>query len=227
VQQLNFQLGDSDFFAGVRQRFFVADAQFDAPSSGLGIVPDEFQSKTSGLGAGLAFDSRDQPFCPRRGGVADVSYLRYASALGGDFDYGRLEAYVIRYVPLGAEWTIGVNASGQFLTDDAPFYDLARISMRGVSADQFMDDDAVQLEGELRWDFVERWSAVAFGGVGRVAGSLADLGDAGDSDDVWSAGTGFRYLLARQFGMRVGIDLARGPDDTAVYLTIGTGWFRP
>ena len=34
-------------------------------------------------------------------------------------------------------------------------------------------------------------------------------------------GIGFRDELARKFGLQAGVDLARGPDDTAVYITGG------
>ena len=37
-------------------------------------------------------------------------------------------------------------------------------------------------------------------------------------------GVGIRYLMARMLGMRLGIDVAWGPEDTAVYLTVGHNW---
>jgi hypothetical protein len=39
-------------------------------------------------------------------------------------------------------------------------------------------------------------------------------------------GGGFRYLMARKLHMHVGIDVARGPEDTAVYLQMGHAWAR-
>jgi hypothetical protein len=36
-----------------------------------------------------------------------------------------------------------------------------------------------------------------------------------------------RYEIARKFGLHVGIDVARGPEDTAFYLQVGSAWFRP
>ena len=46
------------------------------------------------------------------------------------------------------------------------------------------------------------------------------------SNDRWAGGTGFRYLVARQYDLRMGCDVARGPEDWAFYVTIGTGWLR-
>jgi len=42
-----------------------------------------------------------------------------------------------------------------------------------------------------------------------------------------NGGAGFRYELARAYGLHMGLDVARGPDDTAVYIQIGSAWARP
>ena len=34
-------------------------------------------------------------------------------------------------------------------------------------------------------------------------------------DTAWNAGAGFRYLIARSLGLKMGIDIARGPEDWA------------
>ncbi len=47
------------------------------------------------------------------------------------------------------------------------------------------------------------------------------------SEDVASGGLGFRYELARKFGMNVGMDIAHSPGTTAIYLVVGNAWFRP
>jgi hypothetical protein len=72
-------------------------------------------------------------------------------------------------------------------------------------------------EVEERFDLTPRWSAVLFGGLG-VATALPRPVTA------WNAGTGFRYLLARQFGIRAGLDVARGPEDWAIYVVFGNAW---
>jgi hypothetical protein len=35
---------------------------------------------------------------------------------------------------------------------------------------------------------------------------------------------GFRYLMARRYGLRAGLDIARGPEDTVIYLAVGSNW---
>jgi hypothetical protein len=65
---------------------------------------------------------------------------------------------------------------------------------------------------------------VGFGGVGVAAGrSWLD----GERETVVAGGAGFRYLVAKSYGMHMGIDVARGPDQTIWYVVFGNGWFRP
>ena len=50
--------------------------------------------------------------------------------------------------------------------------------------------------------------------------------DFGSADFVYSYGTGFRYLIARKFKLRMGIDIAKGPEDFAYYIVFGSNWLK-
>jgi len=89
---------------------------------------------------------------------------------------------------------------------------------------RYLGEVVVSLKGEARWNVSGRRSLVAFSGVGGTGSSLYDVTA---TDLVGSAGAGFRYLLARSFGLRAGIDVARSPEDRAYYVTIGTTSLRP
>jgi hypothetical protein len=78
-------------------------------------------------------------------------------------------------------------------------------------------------ELELRWDFVQRWSAVFFTDVGKAFDEWSDFGSA---DWIESYGAGFRYLLARKFKLRVAMDIAHGPDTWAYYIVFGSNWLK-
>jgi outer membrane protein assembly factor BamA len=45
--------------------------------------------------------------------------------------------------------------------------------------------------------------------------------------DVVTGGTGFRYELARKYGLHAGLDAAFGPDGTVFYIQFGSAWARP
>jgi hypothetical protein len=79
-------------------------------------------------------------------------------------------------------------------------------------------------EAEVRWQFHERWSAVAAAGYGE-ARTRNDLFSR--TRDVTSGAVGFRYELARKFGMHAGLDVGFSEGTTAIYLQVGNAWFRP
>lgn len=60
-----------------------------------------------------------------------------------------------------------------------------------------------------------------FGGVGRTS-SIGKFEKEGKT--VAAGGLGFRYRLARKLGLQAGVDIARGPEDTSIYLTVGSAW---
>jgi outer membrane protein assembly factor BamA len=230
-QKVTFKLGDSNFFLGPQYRLLATDASFagdDAEAIAAGVPTGDLQSQTAGLGAVLAYDSLDQPFSPTRGVRAEVSYSQQAEGFGGDFEYGRLNLFGITYVPLGEKFVLGLRVDGGLITggaDDAPFYDLPGLMTRGIPRGRFVDNAALLAEAELRYDVSTRWSLIGFGSVGRVAD---DFGDIWSADTHTAVGTGFRYLIARQYGLRVGLDVGYSDeDDWTVYVTIGTGWVRP
>lgn len=41
------------------------------------------------------------------------------------------------------------------------------------------------------------------------------------------SGIGFRYLIAEDYGIPLGLDLAWSDDDWTFYVSVGTGWMRP
>jgi hypothetical protein len=77
---------------------------------------------------------------------------------------------------------------------------------------------------EARWQFHGRWSLVAFGGAGTTRTNRDSLHV---TQNVGAGGAGFRYELARKFGLHAGIDVAHSPGTTAVYFQVGNAWFRP
>jgi len=76
---------------------------------------------------------------------------------------------------------------------------------------------------EWRWDFTSRFSLVGFGGTGKA---IQDDSNFNDSDWRFSGGAGGRYLIARKLKLRMGLDVAHGPEDWAYYIVFGTSWFR-
>ncbi|MBC8011183.1 MAG: BamA/TamA family outer membrane protein [Burkholderiales bacterium] len=226
-QQIEHRLGKSDWFIGGHYTYLGADSVFDFGNSSIaGLVPNEFDSATAGLGGILSYDSRDTPFTPGAGTRAQFIASRYDEALGGDFSYTRIDAFSATWWTLDPRLVLGWRIEGHFTPGDdrVPFYHQAMVSLRGVPAGRYQGRQTLVNELELRFALNPRWSLVGFGGAGQV--TMADPVEVVEADLVPAGGVGFRYLLARQLGLHTGCDFAWSEDDFAFYLTLGSAWQR-
>ncbi len=197
-------------------------------------VPDfvkdkEINSNISEIGIVGEYDKRDNIFTPDHG-IKIHAHLNFSEEfLGSDYDYQRLNSYMYWYLRLmnkpqtGKHWISGLRFDYQQMFGDAPFYLLPYISMRGIPAVRYQGKVNLLVETEQRWDFVRRWSLLGFGGLGKAFNDYSEFGDA---ETIYSYGAGFRYLLARKFKLRMGVDIARGPDNWAYYLVFGSTWMK-
>jgi len=85
-------------------------------------------------------------------------------------------------------------------------------------------EEIAQIEAELRWQFWKRFSLVGFVGSG-AAWNEFDRFES--TQTVATGGVGFRYEIARKYGIHMGMDVAFGPDNSAVYVQVGGAWARP
>ena len=219
VQQAQFRVGSSNFFAGGRYTLMSTDVTFEiTPEDDLALGT----TKDSGLTAFFSFDSRDNTFTPNRGTKASVGLSYFSDSLGGEFNYGKADVAAVQYWQLIDErLSLGLRTEYHYADDDAPFYSLPWVSLRGLPIFRYVGNHAITVEVEPRWTIDERWSVLGFAGIGRASAHFDDLGDA---ERAYNYGVGFRYLLARRLGLAAGLDLARGPEETTVYLTFGNAW---
>lgn len=86
---------------------------------------------------------------------------------------------------------------------------------------RYQGETAVSLDGEARWAVTKRWWLAVFAGAGWTdAGSARVLVD----ESVHAGGAGFRYLVARKLGILAGLDVAKGPEQWALYVVFGSSW---
>jgi hypothetical protein len=140
---------------------------------------------------------------------------------GGDFDYVGYEAKYNNFWQVHEKFVLGARLDGTTVNGDAPFIAEPFIQLRGIPMMRYQGESVVTTEVEGRWDFHPRISLVVFAGAGRASRSFDDLGSAGTEA---TGRIGLRYFMAKVLGLRGGLDVARGPEETAVYLTIGQAW---
>ena len=224
IAQANWQLAPkSPWAVGLRYVYAEVDPKLqDEPT--FPNLADRARVTISAPTAILEFDTRDNLFTPTRGVYAETSWLASRAALGANVDFERFQQVLIGWQPLARGVTLGAHGNYAWSSEDTPFFLRPFVQLRGVPAMRYQGDQMASLEAEARWQFRGRWSLVAFGGAGTTRSTI---GGRSASQNVGSGGAGFRYEVARKFGMNVGIDVAHSPGTTAVYLVIGNAWFRP
>jgi outer membrane translocation and assembly module TamA len=178
---------------------------------------------TSGVGLQVQFDTRDNIFTPMAGFTYEFEYLIYNDAFGSDLDYGNWSLEGLNYFKLSEHWRFALRLDAEGVDSDEvlPPFAVPGITLRGVPAARYQGERVAVIEGELTWQIDTRWSALAFLGSGWADNSTSDLLSSGS---VVNKGLGFRYNIARRYGMHVGIDVAQGPEDTVWYIQVGSAW---
>jgi hypothetical protein len=187
------------------------------------VQPKDIKSTISQFGGAIQFDGRDNIFTPDKGIRLQSDFFWSDDAIGSDYDAWRVNFSAIGFYPLTKKLIGGLRIEGEQAFGKPPFYLLPGINLRGIPAARYQGKTSVVTEAEFRWDVYRRWSVMAYGGL---ASAFDDWDQAFSKPVVYSYGSGFRYLLARKFKLRMGVDVARGPEDWAYYIVFGSNWMR-
>jgi hypothetical protein len=214
------QIRKSSWYAGFNYMFLKTElkrtnAEFH--------TPQEIKSTISRLGLLVEYDHRDNNFTPDKGLLWNTVLGASDQVIGSDYDYTMANSAAFLYIPAASNLITGFRMEYQEVWGDVPFYLKPFINMRGIPVARYQGNITTLGETEIRWDFTRRFSAVAFGGAGKAIDQWSDFKDA-----QWhaSGGAGGRYLIARKLKLRMGIDVARGPEQWAYYMVFGTSWVR-
>ncbi|WP_413288189.1 glyceraldehyde-3-phosphate dehydrogenase [Bdellovibrio sp. HCB337] len=221
AQEIRRRLGESEWFAGLRYLYADITASF------AGDYPPFLESaknreRNGGLAVVANYDGRDNTLSPQDGYQGEFRYYVFDPAFGSDHKYRLAVADLTGFWQFNPTWGAAARLLTKKMSGDPPFYTKPYINLRGIAKMRYQGDLAVSSEGELRWSPHHRWQYSVFGGVGKA------VTEGQDYDDASSAGTygaGFRYLMARLLGFQMGLDLARGPEETVVYIQAGSAWF--
>jgi outer membrane protein assembly factor BamA len=107
------------------------------------------------------------------------------------------------------------------VSERAPLFDLclygAGSDLRGYEAGRYRDRAMFAGQAEYRFPLHGRFGAVVFGGWGKVARSFGDMND---EPALPSVGLGVRWLAAEKARVNLSVDVARGRDDTSLYVYV-------
>jgi len=238
-QEIMFRIKESDFFLGAN--YLYVDIESKKNSEELPILDPLFEQtfKMGALAAVAQYDTRDTIFTPSKGLFAKATIRRFDEDFGGNENFWRYGAKAFYFHPLSDKLVFGlrVEAEGVNASDDdrVPYMAKPSINMRGIPAMRYQGEKMFLTELQLRWEFVERWNMVLFGGAGKVFGDEVRLEPGTgiiqenlsfqDAPTHPAGGVGFRYELARKFGLWGGLDFATSEEnDFAFYITVGSAW---
>lgn len=224
--QATKRIGYSYWYAGLRYLFLATDVAYKGEGQ-WATFADSLQTKSniSQPGVVVELDKRDNVFTPDKGIKFHVEANCSDEVFGSDYNFWKLNYYTYIYYPLFKNFVGGFRFDGQQATGDIPFYLKPYINMRGVPTVRYQGNSAMLSELEMRWDITKkkRWSIVGFSGAGKAFDEWEEFGDA---DWIVAYGAGFRYMLARKFKLRMGIDLAHSPGTWAYYIVFGSNWTK-
>ena len=221
LQQVNYRLGKSNFFLGAKYQLTKITIPIFKESEI--IDPLDLESLNSGIGIITEFDNLNNILSPTKGARVHFSYDQNLEVLGSNRDWGKLTFFTHLYFPVNKTWIPALRIESSLVTGKPPFYVKPFVYLRGVPAVRYQGDLIMLAETEQLFNITPRWGLLGFTGMGRAFDSIENM----KSDEiVWNAGGGFRYLIARALGLKVGADIARGPEDWEFYVTIGTAWLK-
>lgn len=221
-QQVQFRLRESNWWLGGNFLYINAENSFDTggdPGGGLPDPLDDFEQ--GGLGVFVEYDGRNTTFTPSNGLKGIVEYRNYDKMWGSDFNYDHVAGSLHHFTPFGEHSSLGLRLDAEMVDGDVPFFGYPYVNLRGIPALRYQGEEVITAEVEYLWGVTPRWTIAIFAGGGHTTSVDAF---AAESETVAAGGLGFRYRIARKLGMQVGMDVARGPEETAYYLTVGSAW---
>lgn len=223
LQQIKFRVAETNFFIGGRYLLLDTYNTFEIPVEIPEFEGTEFSSTLSEATLVLNYDSRNNVFSPNKGFFIELSGTYSDTWMGSDDLYGRLAVKMIGYFPASKKLMVGIRHESTYSLGDIPFYARPIVSLRGVPLMKYQNNNTTVMEAEVNWNVYKRWNLVGFTGIGNA---FSDIESFDKGKTVSSAGAGFRYLMARKFGLQMGMDFAKSTDDFAFYIVFGTSWLR-
>lgn len=212
-------------FAGFRYTFIYMDTKYNFQTNldSIAFRQPNSTSRIGTLGIYAELDKRNSMFTPDKGIRVKATYTFGRSFTGSDYTINKGEVYCHLFVnPLS--WLVsGIRTQWVGVNNDVPFYYYPFIELRGIPIMRYQGNQTLVLETEQRIDITKRWSLVGFVGTGKTFSASKYMQD---NSWHWAGGTGFRYLVARLFKLRMGIDIAASKDQFAYYIIFGHYWTK-
>ncbi len=228
-QAVKLRIKDSGLFLGAGYMYSTMKTNLDIPSPiNDGRIELENEAVEAAAQLILEYDTRDNTLSPSSGYFINLKSNFFSEAVGGDSDFQRHMFKSYFYKPVTDKLNINLNITAETMEgDDAPFYAYPFIILRGMPMMAVQGQHILSSELELCLELTPRWEILAFGGVGKAFGDNqfgVNSKSFNDAASNYTGGAGFRYLVAKKFGLKMGLDIATSEYDNAFYIQVGSAW---
>lgn len=229
-QHVKFRIADSPLMIGGKQLLSKSSMSLDNDFvDGILDVIGFKDYISSGLGLTIEYDTRNNIFLPTNGFNIAAEYMVYDDKIGSDWNYSNFSFDGEGYVPIAEKWILAFAGNYQyFSTEHFIFPPTIRpyVALRGVPAFRYQGDEVASFQTQLTYMLTHRWLLSGFYGIGftNTSGSDDIFKQEDATDSVNSYGVGFRYQIARRYGLYIGADIALSDEDSAFYINVGSGF---
>jgi len=176
----------------------------------------------SGLGIILNHDTRNNIYFPTKGFYNQVHALAFKKAFGSDFDFNLFTVDLRLYLPAYKNHVLAIQNFNIFGEGDVPLNILGPLGggyyARGFYLGRYRDKKMMTMQAEYRVPLFWRIGAVAFVGVGDVAGRMTDF-KAGNFKVT--KGVGIRLKINSAENINARADIGVSPEgDVGVYMLV-------
>ncbi len=221
MQQMLFGISDSDFYVGGKYQLSKITIPTDDKIDTEDFNSDDFALWNSGVAIIGEYDNLNNFLSPTKGIKFHLSYNQNLEVLGSQRDWGLLNFYTHAYFPVNEKWIPAFRVETNLISGSPPFYAYPYVSLRGIPALRYQGKFAVVFETEQLYNLTPKWGVVGFTGFGAAIDSVDEKIK---NELVYNYGAGIRYLVLKDLGLKIGADLARGPEDWAFYMSVGSAW---
>jgi hypothetical protein len=143
-----------------------------------------------------------------------LSYVAYRGSISSDIEYDWYRLDGQNNFQLSADWRAGICIVAEVAdtNERLPPFTISGTNMRVIPAARYQESNMATLGDEVTWQINYQWSVLGFVGAGRAANSCSNFFAV---DSQLSKSVSFRYLIAKQYGFNMGLDVVRGTEDTA------------
>jgi outer membrane protein assembly factor BamA len=189
----------------------------------LGTVPGSDRSFITGLGAGLAMDTRNHINYPTDGAFHQLRLVHFRNFYVTGGGYLKMILDLRKYITLGKDHIVRLQGYAKFqFGSDIPFRNLSLLGggnlMRGYYQGRYRDNHIMALQAEYHSPtFLGRFRGVLFAGMADVFGTYSE----NDFSTIKpSAGVGLRFAVLKNEKLNLRIDAGLGKGDHGFYFNM-------